>query len=364
MNETVRRLNEAGTAVWLDDLSRDRLDSGELRRQVEAGLITGVTTNPAILHRAVTTSTAYAGQLAALARLGTAPGDAVRLLACADVRRAADALRPVHDATGGRDGMVSLEVSPDLAHDTAGTLAEARLLHWLVDRPNVVIKIPATDAGLPAVADCLAEGISVNVTLIFGADRYTQVWDAFLGGMERAAAAGRDLGRIASVASVFVSRVDGAVDPLLDEAHTARAAALRGTAALAGARLVYERHEKALADPRWQALAAHGARPQRPLWASTGVKDPAYSDTRYVVGLVAPGTVNTMPAATLDALLDHGVVSGDTIRGRYAEAHRTTAELADAGIDLAKIAEELEADGVARFQDAWRSLLADVRAAL
>ncbi len=236
MNETVRRLNEAGTAVWLDDLSRDRLDSGELRRQVEAGLITGVTTNPAILHRAVTTSTAYAGQLAALARLGTAPGDAVRLLACADVRRAADALRPVHDATDGRDGMVSLEVSPDLAHDTAGTLAEARLLHWLVDRPNVMIKIPATDAGLPAVADCLAEGISVNVTLIFGADRYTQVWDAFLGGMERAAAAGRDLGRIASVASVFVSRVDGAVDPLLDEAHTARAAALRGTAALGGGR--------------------------------------------------------------------------------------------------------------------------------
>ncbi|WP_326725798.1 transaldolase [Streptomyces sp. NBC_00243] len=364
MNDTLRRLSDAGTAVWLDDLSRDRLDSGELERQVREGLIVGVTTNPTIFHQAITESSAYDGQLAGLTRLGIAPADALRLLTCTDVRRAADILRPVHDATGGVDGMVSIEVSPGLAHDTAGTLAEARLLHWLVDRPNVLIKIPATDAGLPAVADCLAEGISVNVTLIFGLARYRQVMEAHLHGLERAVRAGRDVSRIASVASFFVSRVDAAVDTGLDKRDTPQARALRGQAAIANARLAYELHEQVRSGQRWQALAALGARPQRPLWASTGVKDPSYDDTRYVVELAAPDTVNTMPAATLSAVIDHAKVRGDTVRGQYEQSRRALEELGAAGIALDTITEELETDGVARFQDSWQQLTAGIRAAL
>ncbi|MEV4448008.1 transaldolase [Streptomyces mirabilis] len=364
MNDTLRRLNDAGTAVWLDDLSRDRLDSGELARQVGEGLIAGVTTNPTIFHQAITDSSAYDSQLAALARLGTTPADALRLLTCTDVRRAADILRPIHDATGGVDGMVSIEVAPGLAHDTAGTLAEARLLHWLVDRPNVLIKIPATDAGLSAVADCLAEGISVNVTLIFGLARYRQVMEAHLDGLERAAQAGHEVSRIASVASFFVSRVDAAVDARLDKRDTAQTRALRGRAAIANARLAYELHEQVRSGQRWQALAALGAQPQRPLWASTGVKDPAYDDTRYVVELAAPDTVNTMPAATLSAVIDHGEPRGDTVRGQYEQSRSTLEELGAVGIALDTITEELETDGVARFQDSWQQLTADIRSVL
>ncbi|WP_217548653.1 transaldolase [Streptomyces sp. GbtcB6] len=364
MNDTLRRLNDAGTAVWLDDLSRDRLDSGELARQVREGLITGVTTNPTIFQQAITTSSAYDSQLAGLARLGTPPADALRLLTCADVRRAADLLRRVHDASGGMDGMVSIEVAPGLAHDAAGTLAEARLLHWLVDRRNVLIKIPATDAGLSAAADCLAEGISVNVTLIFGLARYRQVLEAHLDGLERAAQAGLDVSRIASVASFFVSRVDAAVDARLDKRDTAQARAVRGRVAIANARLAYELHEQVRSGPRWQALTALGAQPQRPLWASTGVKDPAFDDTRYVVELIAPDTVNTMPAATLNAVIDHGEPRGDTVRARYEQSRSILDALAALGIDLTTITEELETDGIARFQDSWQQLTTDIRAAL
>lgn len=364
MNDNVRQLGDVGTSVWLDDLSRDRLDSGDLERQVREGRIVGVTTNPTIFHRAITESSAYDDQLADLACLGTAPDAALRLLTCTDVRSAADKLRPVYDATGGVDGMVSIEVSPDLAHDTAGTLAEARLLHWLVDRPNVMIKIPATEASLPAVADCLAEGISVNVTLIFGITRYRQVMEAHRDGLERAARAGLDISRIASVASFFISRVDAAVDARLDKSDSPHAQALRGQAAIANARLAYELHEQIRSGRRWQDLAALGAQPQRPLWASTGVKDPTYDDTRYVVELAAPGTVNTMPAATLSAVLDHGQVRGDTVHGRYGQARSTLAALAAVGIQLGPITDELENDGVAHFQDSWQQLTAGVRAAL
>ncbi|MFF8844194.1 transaldolase [Streptomyces sp. NPDC015127] len=233
-----------------------------------------------------------------------------------------------------------------------------------MDRPNVMIKLPATDAGLPAVTAALAEGISVNVTLVFGPARYRQVVDAHLAGLELAAAAGHDLSRIASVASFFVSRVDAAVDTRLDKSGTAAARSLRGQAALANARLAYALHETVLAGPRRRALAARGARPQRPRWASTGVKDPAYDATRYVTGLVASGTVNTMPRATLDAVLGHGEPAGDTIRGTYEDSRRTLAALADEGVDLAAIADELETDGVARFQDSWQQLTHDIRTAL
>ncbi|MFB7087825.1 transaldolase [Streptomyces sp. NPDC056296] len=356
-HETIQLLAKAGTSVWLDDLSRAALDSGELSDLAERGLIAGVTTNPTIFHQAITGSDGYAAQLAALARLDVPPDAALRQLTCTDVRRAADVLRPLHGTEG--NGMVSIEVSPHLAHDATRTLDEVRLLQWLVDRPNVMIKIPATDAGLAAVTEALAEGISVNVTLIFGLRRYRQVMEAHLAGLERAAAAGRDLASVASVASFFVSRVDAAVDARLPIGHP-----LRGQAALANARLAYELYEQTLDSARWRALARRGALPQRPLWASTGVKDPAYEDTRYVTGLVAPDTVNTMPRATLDAVLDHGEVHGDTVRTGYDEARDVLRALAADGIDLAAVAGELETDGVARFQDSWQQLTRDIRVAL
>ena len=362
--DRLAKLSEAGVSIWLDDLSRERLTSGNLATLIRDQHVTGVTTNPTIFAGALAHGAAYSEQVARLAARDASLDDTVRELTTTDVRNACDLFRATWEASGGVDGRVSIEVDPRLANDTEGTIAEALDLWKAVDRPNLLVKIPATVEGLPAVTKALSEGVSVNVTLIFSVERYKGVIDAFLSGLEQAKANGHELAGIASVASFFVSRVDTEVDKRLDRLGGQAAEQLRGQAAIANARLAYAAFEEAFGGPRWAPLADAGARPQRPLWASTGVKDPAYSDTRYVVGLVAPGTVNTMPAATLDALLDHGVVSGDTIRGRYAEAHRTTAELADAGIDLAKIAEELEADGVARFQDAWRSLLADVRAAL
>ena len=307
MADPLDDLSRRGVSVWLDDLSRQRLVTGSLADLVAHDHVAGVTTNPTIFAKAIAGSDdAYAGQLHDLWARGTSVEEALRALTTHDVRWACDVLRPVYDATDGVDGRASIEVDPRLAHDTEATIAEARALWWRVDRPNLFIKIPAARQGLPAIAACLAEGISINVTLIFSLARYDAVIDAFLDGLERARQAGRDLSPIASVASFFVSRVDTEVDARLDKIGTAAAARLRGRAAIANARLAYWHYERMLASPRWVALAAAGARPQRPLWASTSVKDPAYPDTRYVTDLVAPGVVNTMPEATLRAVADHG----------------------------------------------------------
>jgi transaldolase len=265
-------------------------------------------------------------------------------------------LRPVYEATDGVDGRVSIEVDPRLAHDTRTTIAEARALWWLVDRPNLFIKIPAARQGLPAIAACLAEGISINITLIFSLRRYDEVVDAYLDGMERARAAGRDLRQIGSVASFFVSRVDTEVDSRLDKIGTPEAAALRGRAAIANAHLAYQHYERFLGEPRWAALQAAGARPQRPLWASTSVKDPAYPDTRYVTSLVAPDVVNTMPEATLRAVADHGQIPADSVHGHDQEAQQVLDELRRLGIDYDATMQSLEDNAVATFEASWTDL--------
>ena len=321
MADPLTDLSNKGVSIWLDDLSRQRLVTGSLADLVAQDHVVGVTTNPTIFAKAITGGGAYAEQLRDLWARGAVVGEALRGMTAFDVRWACDVLRPVYDATDGVDGRVSIEVDPRLAYDTEATIAEARFLWWLVDRPNLFIKIPAARQGLPAITACLAEGISINVTLIFSLVRYDAVIDAFLDGMERARQAGRDLSSMASVASFFVSRVDTEVDGRLDKIGTAAAAALRGRAAIANARLAYQHYERMLSSPRWAALAAAGARPQRPLWASTSVKDPAYPDTRYVTDLVAPGVVNTMPEATLRAVADHGEIP----RTRCAATTRTRA---------------------------------------
>ena len=283
--------------------------------------------------------------------------EAARSITTYDIRWACDVLRPVYDATSGIDGRVSIEVDPRIARDTAKTIAEARALWWLVDRPNLFIKIPATEQGLPAITQCLSEGISVNVTLIFALERYGQVMDAFLAGMEQARQAGHDQSTIASVASFFVSRVDTEVDRRLDKLGTPEAEALRGKAAIANARLAYELYQERFATERWQALLRAGARPQRPLWASTSTKDPAYPDTMYVVELVAPGTVNTMPESTLDAMADHGKLEGDRGSSGYDQARRVFADLEALGISYQDVVTVLEDEGVAKFAASWQEML-------
>ncbi|WP_280421845.1 transaldolase [Nocardia carnea] len=364
MSSPLKQLSEEGVSIWLDDLSRHRLISGDLEDRIRAGEVVGVTTNPAIFHKALRDVSSYELQLRELAQLGIARADVLRILTCHDVRDACDLLRPVYESTDAQDGRVSIEVDPAWAHDTQRTVAEARLLWWLVDRPNAMIKIPATPAGLRAFTACLAEGISVNVTLIFSRERYREVIDAHLDGMEMAHANGHDLSKIASVASFFVSRVDTEVDRRLDAIDSGAARALRGHAAIANARLAYETFEQTLRDSRWAKLTQLGAQPQRPLWASTGVKDPTYDDTRYVIDLVAPATVNTVPEATLAAVADHGQVRGDRITGRYAEARDVIDELAGLGIDIEEVAGQLEREGILAFQEAWRELTADVAKAL
>ncbi|MFG3546207.1 transaldolase [Streptomyces sp. NPDC047725] len=353
----LRRLSEAGVSIWLDDLSRRRIESGNLAGLVETKNVVGVTTNPSIFQAAIGSGEGYEEQLADLAVRGVTVDEAVRMMTTADVRAAADVLRPVHDATGGRDGRVSIEVDPRLAHRTGATVAEARQLAWLVDRPNVMIKIPATKAGLPAITEVVGAGISVNVTLIFSLERYREVMDAYLAGLEKALAAGIDLSGIHSVASFFVSRVDSEIDKRLTLLGTDEALALKGKAALANARLAYEAYEAVFSGDRFTALAGARANAQRPLWASTGVKDPAYRDTLYVEELVAPGTVNTMPEATLDAAADHGDVRGDTVTGGYARARADLAAVERLGISYDEVVEQLEQEGVAKFEAAWQDLL-------
>ncbi len=360
MTDPLAQLSTAGVAVWLDDISRDRLRTGNLAELMRTRAVVGVTSNPTIFQKAISSGSAYDEQIRDLAVRGVDVGEAVRAITTADVRAACDVLRPAYEASGGVDGRVSIEVDPRLAHDSERSVAEARALWWLVDRPNLFIKIPATLAGLSAITATLAQGISVNVTLIFGLDRYDAVMDAYMTGIEQAGQAGHDLSNLASVASFFVSRVDTEVDRRLEKIGTGEAKALRGKAAVANARLAYERYEKAFATSRWSALAKAGARPQRPLWASTSTKDPAMPDTIYVAELVAPGTVNTMPEATLHAFADHGVVTGDTIRPHYDDARAVTARMTELGISLPDVVEVLEREGVEKFEDSWNQLLTAV----
>ncbi|MEU9449663.1 transaldolase [Streptomyces sp. NPDC048277] len=353
----LKRLSDEGVSIWLDDLSRKRISTGNLAGLVATKNVVGVTTNPSIFQAAIGSGEGYEEQLADLAVRGVTVDEAVRMMTTQDVRAAADVLRPVHDTTDGRDGRVSIEVDPRLAHHTAATVAEARQLAWLVDRPNVMIKIPATKAGLPAITEVIAQGISVNVTLIFSLERYREVMAAYLAGLEQAAAKGLDLARIHSVASFFVSRVDAEIDKRLTVLGTDEALALKGRAALANARLAYEAYEQVFAGDRWTSLESAGANPQRPLWASTGVKDPAYKDTLYVDELVAPGTVNTMPEATLNATADHGDIHGDTVTGGYGQARADLAAVEKLGISYDEVVAKLEDEGVAKFEVAWQDLL-------
>ncbi|MFE6332268.1 transaldolase [Streptomyces sp. NPDC057806] len=353
----LKRLSDEGVSIWLDDLSRKRIASGNLAELVATKHVVGVTTNPSIFQAAIGSGDGYEEQLADLAVRGVTVDEAVRMMTTADVRAAADVLRPVYDGTGGRDGWVSIEVDPRFAHDTAATVAEARQLAWLVDRPNVMIKIPATRAGLPAIAAVLAEGISVNVTLIFSLERYREVMDAYLLGLEKAAERGLDLSAIHSVASFFVSRVDGEIDKRLTVLGTDEALALKGRAALANARLAYQAYEEVFSSDRWAESERARANRQRPLWASTGVKDPAYKDTLYVDELVAPGTVNTMPEGTLNATADHGDITGDTVTGGYARARSDLAAVERLGISYDEVVTKLEDEGVAKFEAAWQELL-------
>jgi transaldolase len=359
-------LSAAGVSIWLDDLDRGRLTGGGLAALVDGSHVVGVTTNPAIFEKAIVSGAdEYAAQVHDLAIRGVSLDEAVRSMTTFDVRWACDVLAPVHARTGGVDGRVSIEVDPRLAADTEATVAEAKALSWAVDRPNLLVKIPATVQGLPAITEVLGAGISVNVTLIFSVDRYKGVLDAWLAGLELAQRNGHDLSTIESVASFFVSRVDSEVDKRLPADSP-----LRGTAAIANAVVAHEAFAEVVGSDRWKALAAAGAHVQRPLWASTGVKDPAYDDTRYVVELVTADTVNTMPEATLDAVRDHGVVRGDTVVPNYAAAHEALAALTAAGIDLDDVVQVLEIEGVDKFVQAWNQLLdavtkslADARAA-
>ncbi|KUN04001.1 transaldolase [Streptomyces yokosukanensis] len=364
MTDALKRLSEEGVAIWLDDLSRKRITSGNLAELIDDSHVVGVTTNPTIFQKAISGGDGYEQQLTDLAARKVTVDEAIRMITTADVRDAADILRPVFDATGGQDGRVSIEVDPRLAHNTRATVAEAKQLAWLVDRPNTLIKIPATKAGLPAIAETIGNGISVNVTLIFSLERYRAVMDAYLTGLEKAREKGLDLSLIHSVASFFVSRVDTEIDKRLDALGTPEAKALRGKAALANARLAYQAYEEVFSTDRWKALEKAGANKQRPLWASTGVKDPAYKDTLYVDDLVAPNTVNTMPEATLEATADHGQITGDTIRGTYEQARAELDALEKLGISYDDVVQVLEDEGVEKFEASWNDLLKSTEAEL
>jgi transaldolase len=347
--------------VWLDDISRDRLRTGNLQALIDDMHVVGVTSNPTIFAKSLSSGTAYDDQIADLKLRGVSVDEASRMITTYDIRWACDVFRPVYESTGGLDGRVSLEVDPRLARETQKTSAEARALWWMVDRPNLLIKIPATVEGLPAITQAISEGISVNVTLIFGLERYGKVIDAYMEGLEKAAAAGHDLSKIRSVASFFVSRVDTEVDQRLDKLGTPEAEALRGTAAVANARLAYELFEQRVATDRWQALAGQGANIQRPLWASTSVKDPSFGDTMYVVDLVAADTVNTMPEGTIKATADHGKLIGDTIHGTYDASRQVFADLEKLGIGYDDVVGVLETEGVQKFEASWNELLDTIR---
>ncbi|MFA7323656.1 MAG: transaldolase [Candidatus Nanopelagicales bacterium] len=363
--EALQQLTDAGVSIWLDDLSRSRLTSGNLAELVRTHCVRGVTSNPSIFEAAISKGAAdYASDLENRARQGLDVDLIIQQLTTDDVREACDVMLGVYQSTGGADGRVSIEVDPRLAHDTHATIDQARLLWGLIDRPNLLIKIPATLAGLPAITAAISHGISVNVTLIFAVERYEAVITAYEEGLRQAAHHGRDLSSIHSVASFFVSRVDTDVDRQLDAIGTPAAAALRGKAAIANARLAFGHYEERIARDDWALLAAKGATPQRPLWASTGVKDPSYDDTRYVIDLAVRGTVNTMPEATMKAVADHGVFAGDTVTGTAAASAQVWNDLRTLGIEQTVVCDTLEKDGVKKFIDAWEQLRATVQAAM
>lgn len=361
MNARLQSLSDAGVSIWLDDLSRERIASGNLAELIQHSNVVGVTTNPTIFAKALSDGDSYAEQIAQLDAAGASGEEAVFELTTTDVQQACDILRPVHDASSGVDGRVSIEVDPGAARDTDATVRRAHKLWQRVDRPNLFIKIPATHEGLPAIAASTAEGISVNITLIFSLERYRGVMDAYLYGLEQAAAEGRDLSAIHSVASFFVSRVDTEVDNRLDGGDHAD---LKGKAGIANARLAYEAYEEVFGSERFAELAKKGANRQRPLWASTGVKDPDYPDTMYVTELVAPNTVNTMPEKTLTAVADHGEIRGDTVTGSYDEARATLLALDEAGISYDEVVALLEDEGLAKFDVSWAELLKTVQTEL
>nr|WSY55789.1 transaldolase [Streptomyces sp. NBC_00886] len=372
MTDALKRLSEEGVAIWLDDLSRKRITSGNLAELIDQQHVVGVTTNPSIFQKAISSGDGYEQQLTDLAARKVTVEEALRMITTADVRDAADILRPVYEASGGQDGRVSIEVDPRLAHNTQATIAEAKQLAWLVDRPNTLIKIPATKAGLPAITETIGLGISVNVTLIFSLERYREVMDAFITGLEKAKERGLDLSKIHSVASFFVSRVDTEIDKRIDALGTDEAKAARGKAGLANARLAYQAYDEVFASgdystrpsDRWAALDKAQANKQRPLWASTGVKDKVYKDTLYVDDLVAPNTVNTMPEATLEATEDHGQITGNTIAGTYEQSRAELAAVEALGISYDDVVQLLEDEGVEKFEAAWTDLLKSTEAEL
>jgi len=365
MTDPLKALSDLGVSIWLDDLARTRLTSGGLVRLTEQDHVVGVTTNPSIFSKAISAGAdAYATQVASLAA-GQADADfAVREMTTQDVRDACDVLSEIAAATDGVDGRVSIEVDPRLARQTGPTIEQARALWQMVDRPNLLVKIPATAEGLPAITQALSEGISVNVTLIFSVSRYREVIDAWATGLEKRLAAGQDVRSVHSVASFFVSRVDSAVDAALEKIGGDEALALRAKAGLANARLAWAAYQEFRATDRWAALEAAGAFPQRPLWASTSTKDPALPDDLYVVGLAGPGCVNTMPEPTLRAVADHGHVRGDTLDGQAEASLQLFDDLAAAGVDLDAVFVQLEDEGVDKFEQAWLELLGTVNEAL
>jgi len=364
MNDRLQALSDQGVSVWLDDISRGRLQSGNLAKLIETRHVVGVTSNPTIFAKAVADAEDYADQVNELAVRGVSVAEAMRAIMTYDVRWGCDVMRPVYDATDGKDGRVSIEVDPRLAHDCDATLAEARALWWLVDRPNVMIKIPATEEGLAAIASATAEGISVNVTLIFSLERYKLVMDSYLTGLERARDNGVDVSTIRSVASFFVSRIDTEVDKRLDEIGTDEAKSLRSKVAVANARLAYQAYEEVVGSDRWQSLERVGAHRQRPLWASTSVKDPDLPDTMYVTELVAPDTVNTMPEATIEATADHAEITGDSISGSYASAQEVLDRMERVGIAYDDVVKVVEDEGVDKFEKAGQEMVDTVSAAL
>ncbi len=358
------QLSALGVSIWLDDLSRDRISSGGLAAIITDRDVVGVTTNPTIFAAALATGTTYDDQIRDLAAAGVDVTDAVFEITTDDVAAASDIFAPVYASTAGRDGRVSIEVEPGLAHDAAGTIEQARQLWAKVDRPDAMIKIPATLEGLEAITETIGAGISVNVTLIFSLERYRAVIDAYLAGLEKAHAAGHDLATIHSVASFFVSRVDSEIDKRLEAIGTPEALALKSKAGIANARLAYELFEHAFAEPRATALLEAGANAQRPLWASTGVKDPALPDTLYVTALAVGDTVNTMPEKTLEATFDHAVVEGDEVSGSYDASRAVLAALEEQGVSIAEVTALLEKEGVEKFIVSWNELLDTVSAAL
>lgn len=361
-NPRLAALAAAGVSIWLDDLSRERLTSGSLRQLIETSSVVGVTTNPTIFAAALSQGDNYAEEMATLR--GKTTDEAIFALTTSDVQQACDLFSDVYAVSKGYDGRVSLEVDPRLANDTAGTIRQARQLYEMVARENVLIKIPATIAGLPAITETIAAGISVNVTLIFSVERYRAVMEAYMAGLEQARAAGHDLTKIHSVASFFVSRVDSEIDKRLEAIGTPEAKALTGKSALANARAAYSAFLEMIETPRWKALAASGANIQRPLWASTGTKNPAYPDTLYVAQLVANGVINTMPEKTLHAYADHGETLGDTLTPNLADAYQTLKQLTAVGIDLDDVYAHLESEGVEKFAVSWDELMTSVEQAL